>query len=221
MAATEDFVARPPITPQLVDGKVVVILRTTSPRHLAAVVEALLSEGQKCVEITYGLPDLVPVFTGLRAGLGDDVSLGVGTVTTLRQAQEAVDAGAAFLVSPGTDPEVIEFGCRHGIPCYPGAFTPTEALTAWHAGAAAVKLFPASTGGLRHLAELRGPLPYIPFIPTGGVGLDDVAAYLQAGAVGVGLGKSLIGDALETGNTQTLRARAQHLARAVREAGRS
>jgi len=113
--------------------------------------------------------------------------------------------------------EVARATGARGAPCYPGAFTPTEVVAAWRLGAPAVKLFPAATGGPRHLRDLRGPLPDIPLVPTGGVALEQIADYVAAGAVAVGLGGPLIGDALRGGSTAALRERARAALDAVIE----
>jgi 2-dehydro-3-deoxyphosphogluconate aldolase / (4S)-4-hydroxy-2-oxoglutarate aldolase len=133
----------------------------------------------------------------------------MGTVTTAAQAEHAADAGAKFLVCPGLCPGVVEVAAVRGIPCYPGAWTPSEVMTAWDSGATAVKLFPAASGGPAHLRRIRDPLPDVPLIPTGGVGLAEVREYLVSGAIAVGLGSPLIGDALEGGDLGALRARVQ------------
>jgi 2-dehydro-3-deoxyphosphogluconate aldolase/(4S)-4-hydroxy-2-oxoglutarate aldolase len=123
----------------------------------------------------------------------------MGTVLTAEEVDRAVDAGAQFVVSPSVVPEVIEAAARHGIASYPGAFTPTEIHTAWTAGASAVKLFPGGALGPSYLKAVRAPLPDIPLIPTGGVDVSTVGDWLDAGAVAVGLGGPLIGDALRPG----------------------
>jgi 2-dehydro-3-deoxyphosphogluconate aldolase/(4S)-4-hydroxy-2-oxoglutarate aldolase len=123
----------------------------------------------------------------------------MGTVLTADEVDRAVDAGARFVVSPSVVPEVIEAAQRHGIASYPGALTPTEIHTAWRAGATAVKLFPAGTLGPSYLTAVRAPLPDVPLVPTGGVDVEAVGAWLDAGAVAVGLGGPLIGDALKPG----------------------
>jgi 2-dehydro-3-deoxyphosphogluconate aldolase/(4S)-4-hydroxy-2-oxoglutarate aldolase len=123
-------------------------------------------------------------------------------------------------VAPSVVPDVVALANSEGIPCLPGALTPSEIVAAWSSGAAAVKLFPASLGGVRYLRDVRAPLPDIALIPTGGVGIDDVAAYLRAGAVAVGLGSPLFHDALDGGDLGALAHRARELLDAVRE-GRS
>jgi 2-dehydro-3-deoxyphosphogluconate aldolase/(4S)-4-hydroxy-2-oxoglutarate aldolase len=135
--------------------------------------------------------------------------IGAGTVLTDDDAKAAVDAGAAFLVSPvsGLGPQPV--------PLYPGAFSPTEVYAAQLSGAPIVKLFPAGGLGPGYLKDLRGPLPGVRIMPTGGIGLDDIAKWLAAGAVAVGLGGPLIGDAATGGSLTALAARARHAVDAV------
>jgi 2-dehydro-3-deoxyphosphogluconate aldolase/(4S)-4-hydroxy-2-oxoglutarate aldolase len=146
----------------------------------------------------------------------------VGTVLNARQAAASIEAGASFLVTPTTLPEVVHAGLAAGIQTFPGALTPSELSTAWEAGATAVKLFPASVVGPDYLAQLRGPFPQIPVLPSGGIGIDEVQAWIAAGAVGVSMGGPLIGDALSGGDLTALAQRARrtvdivHTARAAR-----
>src|SRR5205085_3252039 len=126
--------------------------------------------------------------------------VGAGTVRTVDDVEAAVDAGAVYLVSPHTDPALCARAGQLGAAYLPGAFTPTEIVAAWSAGAAAVKLFPARLGGPRYLRDIREPLPDIPIVPTGGVSAENAAEWFAAGAVAVGAGGSLIGDALDGGD---------------------
>ena len=208
---------RAAITPQLADGGIVAILRAGGEDHVDAVAQTLAEAGIRCLELTMTTPGAVTALRKLRRRLGGEVAIGMGSVTTALQAAQALDAGADFLVSPAVCPEVVAAALGAGVGAYPGALTPTEVLTAWNLGAAAVKLFPASTGGPRHLKDLRGPLPDIPLIPTGGVAIDQIGAYLRAGAVAVGLGGPLLGDALEGGPLDALTDRAAAALDAVRE----
>jgi len=209
---------RPPITPQLRETGVVAILRAERPDHLEAVGHALAAAGITCLELTLTTPGTLQAVTRLRGGLDAGVALGVGSVLDADGAHAAVDAGAGFLVSPGVCAEVAVAARARGVPCFPGAFTPTEVLAAWGQGAAAVKLFPAATGGPRHLRDIRAPLPDIPLVPTGGVALDQIADYIAAGAAAVGLGGPLIGDALRGGPAAALRERARAALDAVAQA---
>jgi 2-dehydro-3-deoxyphosphogluconate aldolase/(4S)-4-hydroxy-2-oxoglutarate aldolase len=210
---------RLPITPQLAQSGVVAILRASSDRHLEAVSRTLGAAGVTCLELTLTTPGAVDALARIRAALPTDVALGIGSVIDAEQAAACVDAGAGFLVSPGVCVEVAVYAAEHGVACYPGGWTPTELLEAWRLGAPAVKLFPAASGGPRHLKDVRAPLPHIPLVPTGGVALDQIADYIAAGAVAVGLGSPLVGDALDGGSLTALSARARDALEAVR-AGR-
>jgi 2-dehydro-3-deoxyphosphogluconate aldolase/(4S)-4-hydroxy-2-oxoglutarate aldolase len=151
--------------------------------------------------------------------LDDDVSLGVGTVLDAETARHALLAGAEFVVTPSFDPEVVTVANRYGAPVAPGVYTPTEAVRAYEAGADVLKLFPASTGGPGHLSALRGPLGHVPFVPTGGVSLENVAEFVDAGAVGVGVGGALVDDeAVEAGQYEVLTERARSFRTAIDEA---
>lgn len=199
---------RPAPGPELLRTGVVAILRGGDGAHLAATIDALVAAGVTCLEITTNTPGVLAAITATRARFGAAVEVGVGTARTPEQVRAAAAAGAQFVVSPGTSAAVGEAAHAAGLPWYPGAFTATEAETAWALGAAAVKLFPASLGGPRYLRELRAPLDDVPFVPTGGVALDQIAAFREAGAVAVGLGSPLLGDALRGGPLDALAQRA-------------
>lgn len=211
---------RPAITPQLRDSGVVAILRGARPDRLEEVTHALVEAGIDCLELTLTTPGALDAFRRLRPLLGADVALGMGSVITASQAEAVLDAGADFLVSPGVCPDVVRSAVRAGVPCYPGGWTPTEILAAWNLGAAAVKLFPAASGGPRHLRDITAPLPDIPLVPTGGVALEEIGAYIAAGALAVGLGGPLIGDALQDGSVESLRERVAAALGAVAHARR-
>jgi 2-dehydro-3-deoxyphosphogluconate aldolase/(4S)-4-hydroxy-2-oxoglutarate aldolase len=133
------------------------------------------------------------------------VHIGAGTILTIEAAARAVDAGAAFLVMPHVDADLVTWAADRGIPALPGCATPTEALVAWRAGATAIKLFPASVAGPAFVRELRGPFPDIPVVPTGGVTIENAPTFIAAGAVAVGLGGWLIGDGQPAGVTNRAR----------------
>jgi 2-dehydro-3-deoxyphosphogluconate aldolase / (4S)-4-hydroxy-2-oxoglutarate aldolase len=207
---------RPPITPQLEESGVVAILRGSTERHVEGVARTLGEAGITCLELTLTTPGAVDALARVRAELDEGVALGMGSVITAEQAAACLDAGADFLVSPGVCAEVAVYAAEHGVACYPGGWTPTELIDAWNLGAPAVKLFPAASGGPRHLRDVRAPLPHIPLVPTGGVALDQIADYLAAGAVAVGLGGPLVGDAVEGGPLPALHERAAAALAAVR-----
>jgi 2-dehydro-3-deoxyphosphogluconate aldolase/(4S)-4-hydroxy-2-oxoglutarate aldolase len=210
----------------LAKGPVVGIVRSRVPGDLVGVVEAMLRGGVPLAEITIDTPGALPAIRTL-AGAGHVV--GVGTVMTAEQVAEAAEAGASFIVSPAVLPEVIEATLAHGLDPIPGALSPTELVAARTAGATAVKIFPsAPVGGPAYVRALRGPFPDVDLVTTGGIGVEDVAAYLDAGATSVGLADSLVGDALPSGPEglaaiERRAARSMELARAAapgaREAG--
>lgn len=167
------------------------IVRFRHPGDLDGALGALVRGGIELVEVTLDTPGaLDAVERGRRAGW----SIGVGTVLEPGQVDLAVDAGAAFVVSPGIVPEVVARALGAGVDVVPGAFTPTEIIRAHAMGAAAVKVFPASVGGPGYLHALRGPLAHVPLVPTGGIAIEEIGAYLAAGAVCVGLGSALVGE---------------------------
>jgi 2-dehydro-3-deoxyphosphogluconate aldolase / (4S)-4-hydroxy-2-oxoglutarate aldolase len=215
MATDPVTASRPSITPQLRDSGVVAILRAARHEHLEAAAEALVEADITCLELTLTTPGALDSLRRLRAALDDRVALGIGSVIDAEQARASLDAGAGFLVSPGVCADVARVARERGIACYPGAWTPTEILTAWGLGAAAVKLFPAASGGPAHLRNIRAPLPDIPLVPTGGVALEQIADYIGAGAMAVGLGSPLTGDALDGGSLPALRDRAARALAAV------
>jgi 2-dehydro-3-deoxyphosphogluconate aldolase/(4S)-4-hydroxy-2-oxoglutarate aldolase len=172
------------------DDRVLAIVRFREPCDLGAVVDALRAGGIRSIEVTADTPGaLEAVATAREAG----APIGAGTIRTVEEARAFAGAGARFLVSPGLVPEIVREGLERGVPTIPGVLSPTEIMAAVAAGANVVKLFPASLGGPRHLAALRGPFPDVRFVPTGGISISDVPTWLEAGAVCVGLGSSLVG----------------------------
>jgi 2-dehydro-3-deoxyphosphogluconate aldolase/(4S)-4-hydroxy-2-oxoglutarate aldolase len=208
--------SRPPLPEAIVRSGVIAIGRRFDPGTTEAIAEALRASGVGAFELTLNEPDgpVLAAIARLATGFGgSEFVVGAGTVLSVNAARRAVDAGATFLVSPHTDPAIVEWASSHGVPVLPGAFTATEVLAAWTAGASAVKLFPASVLGPAGLRELRGPLPDIPFIPTGGVRAETVADFVAAGAVAIGAGSWLVGDGGATGIGE----RGRQLVEAVRE----
>jgi 2-dehydro-3-deoxyphosphogluconate aldolase/(4S)-4-hydroxy-2-oxoglutarate aldolase len=204
---------------QLTDSGAVAIIRAADTSCVEAAVAVLIDAGVTCVELTLTMPGAVACIERLAKRFGD-ACIGAGTVLTTDQASACIDAGATFLVAPSVVPDVVALANAEGIPCLPGALTPSEIVAAWASGASAVKLFPASLGGVRYLRDVRAPLPHVPLVPTGGVGIEHVAEYLRAGAIAVGLGSPLFRDALDGGDLGALAHRARELIDAVRE-GRS
>jgi len=206
---------------ELLATGVVAIARAASASRIEAAVEALVGAGVTCIEVPLTTPGAVATIASLITTYGGAACVGAGTVLTTEQASACIGAGAAFLVSPSAVPEVVELAGAHGVPCMPGALAPTEIVAAWRSGAAAVKLFPASLGGARYLRDVRAPLPDILLIPTGGIAIDDVTAYIDAGAIAIGVGGPLFGDALDGGDLAALAARGRRFLVVVAEARRA
>ena len=164
---------------------VVAVIRGSSADEAVAMAEALVRGGVLGIEITYSTPDCCRAIARARASLPTEAAVGVGTVRTISQLADAVAAGATYAVSPHFDASLVGEANRLGIPILPGAITPTEIVTAWNAGAACIKLFPGSLVGVDYVKALRGPLPDIPLMPTGGVTPDNLAEWFAAGVVAV------------------------------------
>jgi 2-dehydro-3-deoxyphosphogluconate aldolase/(4S)-4-hydroxy-2-oxoglutarate aldolase len=208
---------RPAPGQQLIESRIVAIFRAAGPDRIEAAAEVLVERGVRCLEISLTTPGAVGAIAALRRQLGADASVGAGTVIGRDALAAVLDAGAEFVVTPVVEPELIGACAAGGIACYPGAFSATEVLGAWEAGAAAVKLFPAGLLGPGYIKAIRDPLPSIPLVPTGGIALDAIPAYLDAGSLAVGLGSPLFGDALAAGELEGLARRADEASGVVRD----
>ena len=172
------------------------VLRAGSPDDAVEAEHALVAGGIRVLEITLTVPGAIGVIERLRREYDGEVLVGAGTVLDADTALSAIQHGAQFVVSPGFDLAVIDCCQSSGVAVAPGALTPTEVITAWKAGADLVKVFPAGNlGGPKYIRALRGPLPQIPLMPTGGVNLGTLREFLDAGAVAVGVGGELVSSA--------------------------
>ncbi|AKV00237.1 4-hydroxy-2-oxoglutarate aldolase [Labilithrix luteola] len=194
-------------------------MRLENAERMRPVVNALVEGGICAVEVTMTTSGALEALEACSGALGDSAVLGAGTVLDAETARMAVSAGARFVVSPILCPDVIRI-CRHyDVVSIPGAFTPTEIVAAWEAGADLVKVFPGGLLGPGYLREVRGPLRHIRLMPTGGVTLDNAADFLAAGAVAVGVGGALVDrSAVERGDYAAISERARRLAATVRKA---
>ena len=184
---------------------IVAVIRANSGERLADVAEALLAGGVEVMEVTFTVPGAVRVLERVADRLGSKILLGAGTVLDTETARAALLAGAEFIVSPSTNIAVIEHCRRYDKLVMPGALTPTEVVAAWQAGADIVKIFPSDVHGPKYLKALRGPLPQVRMMPTGGVSLETAADFLQAGACALGVGGSLVEpQAVETGDLKRI-----------------
>ena len=177
---------------RVLDCGIVAVVRSTESAPLVDVCRALVDGGIDVAEITFTVPDALDVLKATRKALGDRILLGAGTVLDAETARAAFLAGAEYLVSPTLDLDVIRMARRYGKLVMPGCFTPTEALQAWQAGADIIKVFPAELLGPSFFKAMRGPLPQIRLMPTGGVDLKTAHSFLEAGACCLGLGSQLI-----------------------------
>lgn len=186
---------------RVLDCGIVAVVRFSAPEPLVEVVRALHAGGATVAEVTFTVPNALDVIRAAKEQLGDRVLLGAGTVLDPETARAAILAGAEFIVAPTVNLDVIRVCRRYDKLVMPGAFTPTEVLTAWEAGADIVKVFPADVVGPAFFKALRGPLPQIKLMPTGGVDLNTAADFLKAGAVCLGVGGQLVdAAAIASGN---------------------
>lgn len=211
--------ARPAPSDILLASRVIAVLRAGHAREYAPVIRALVDGGVVSIELTLSTEGVIAELPALRATFGTGVEIGVGTVTTVEQAEAAMSAGADYLVTPITHPDVIQAAVQRGVPIFPGGLTPTELHTGWSLGSTAVKLFPASTVGPAYISQLRGPFPDLAVVPSGGISIDDAPFWIRAGALAVSMGGPLLGDAFKGGSLPGLTQRAERVRRLVDEAG--
>jgi 2-dehydro-3-deoxyphosphogluconate aldolase/(4S)-4-hydroxy-2-oxoglutarate aldolase len=199
---------------------IIPVVRAQSAGEALTAVDAICAGGIPVLEITMTVPGAVQIINELARRLGDDALIGAGTVLDAGTARQCIDAGVRFIVSPSLDLPTIE-ACRTlRVPVFPGAMTPTEVVTAWKAGADAVKVFPANAvGGAAYLKSLKAPLPQIELVPTGGVSLKNIAEYIAAGALAVGVGVDLVDlAAVRNGDAASITAKAREYVAAVNAA---
>lgn len=198
---------------------VVAVVRLSEASELARVADAIRAGGVDIIEFTLTTPGALEIIQQSAHKFGDDVLLGAGTVLDSETARAAILAGAQFIVSPTTDFATIELCHRYGKAVIPGAFTPTEILAAWQAGADFVKVFPAGVLGPGYLKDVLGPLPQVKLVPTGGVGKANAGDFIKAGAVALAVGGDLVNNKLvAAGEFDQLTANARDLVAAVRAA---
>lgn len=199
---------------------VVPVVRASSADEAMQVIEAIRAGGVPVLEITMTVPRAVRVIEQVADRYGDEVVVGAGTVLDAETARACILAGATFIVSPSLNLATIELCQRYSIIVTPGALTPTEVVTAWQAGADAVKIFPCSAmGGAKYLKSLKAPLPQVEMIPTGGVSLSTAAEFIQAGAFALGVGADLVDTkAIRAGQPEKVTEAARAYVAAVRDA---
>ena len=186
---------REEILKTLCDVGIIPVVRAKSAEALVDLAKALHAGGIPICEVTLTVPGAIEAIRRVAVAVGKEVLVGVGSVTSAGQVEEAVAAGAQFIVGPVLVPEVIAAAHEHEKPVIPGAFTPTEIFQAHSLGADVIKVFPASVGGPSYFKAILAPMPYLKLMPTGGVDLSTAAAFIKAGAVALGAGASLVDSA--------------------------
>jgi 2-dehydro-3-deoxyphosphogluconate aldolase/(4S)-4-hydroxy-2-oxoglutarate aldolase len=207
------------IVRQIADGGVVAVIRLQDGSKLRAVVNALARGGITALEVTMTVPRAIELIAEIAPSLPPGFLLGAGTVVDPDTARAAVKAGARYIVSPVFRPAVIEASHAAGAAAMPGCFSPTEILAAWDAGADVVKVFPATALGPAYFKDLKGPMPQVRLMPTGGVSLENAAEWIRAGAVAVGVGGALVDAKLvAAGDFAGITERARRFVERVRQA---
>ncbi|MFP4106924.1 MAG: bifunctional 4-hydroxy-2-oxoglutarate aldolase/2-dehydro-3-deoxy-phosphogluconate aldolase [Phycisphaerae bacterium] len=177
---------------RLCDKGIVAVVRAQSSEQLIDVARALVAGGVDCIEITMTTPNALQVIKDTRAEMGDKALVGVGSVLDVQTAQNAIDAGAEFVVSPIFKDRIVKTAHEADLPCVPGCFTPTEIITATDVGADMCKVFPAGHFGPKYFKNILAPMPHLKLTPTGGVNLDTAAEFIKAGACTLGVGSALV-----------------------------
>lgn len=207
------------ITTRLCEAGVVAVIRAKSKDQLIDITNALLEGGVPSIEVTMSTPKAISGIEQLADKFGDKAIVGVGTVIDAATARDAIAAGAQFVVSPITDPEIIATTIRYGKISIPGAFTPTEIVRAWTLGGDVIKVFPSTSLGPTFFKDILAPLPQLKLTPTGGVDQKNAGAWIKAGAVCVGAGSALVSkEALDKGDWKAISAAAKTFVDAIKQA---
>jgi len=211
--------ARQTVVDSIERAGIVAVIRIKDPGKLRAVVDAIGAGGIRALEVTMTVPGAVELIRELAPTLPAGFVLGAGTVLDAETASRVIDAGAQFVVSPVFRRAVIDACHASDVAAMPGCFTPTEILDAWDAGADVVKVFPATSLGPAFFKDVRGPLPQVKMMPTGGVTLDNAGTWIRAGAVAVGIGTALLdAAAVAAGDFGALRANAERVVANIKSA---
>lgn len=207
------------ILQQILQRKAVAVLRVQEVEKLKDIIHALSLGGISVIELTMSIPNAIHVIEQAVEEVTDDVIIGVGSVLTSKIAEDAIKAGAKYVVSPILKKEIIGAAHDKDVPVMPGAFTPTEIQTAFESGADIVKVFPADVLGTEFFKAVLAPMPHLKLMPTGGVSLTNADEWLNAGAVAIGLGSALLDkEAVKSGNYQKLTENAQKVINSIAKA---
>jgi 2-dehydro-3-deoxyphosphogluconate aldolase / (4S)-4-hydroxy-2-oxoglutarate aldolase len=211
---------REQVRTRIIEIGIVPVVRASSAADARKAAEAVCAGGITIVELTMTVPGAIELIAELRRSLDSEVLVGAGTVLDAQTAQQCIAAGADFIVSPGFDLATVQAARQLGKLIMAGALTPTEVIAAWKAGSDFVKIFPCgAVGGPKYLKALKGPLPQVPMVPTGGVNLETAADFIRAGAEALGIGGELISpSALKSGNTEEITRAARQYLEIVRQA---
>jgi 2-dehydro-3-deoxyphosphogluconate aldolase/(4S)-4-hydroxy-2-oxoglutarate aldolase len=207
------------VSKRLIEIGIVPVVRASSPHQARAAAEAVCAGGIPIAEVTMTVPGAIEVIAELVKSMGTEILVGAGTVLDAETARRCLDAGAEFLVSPGFDLATVKLANSERKVVMAGALTPTEVISAWKAGADFVKIFPCgNVGGPKYIKALKGPLPQVPMVPTGGVNLDTAADFIRAGAAALGIGGELVSAAaLKSGNYSEIAEAARQYISIVKE----
>jgi 2-dehydro-3-deoxyphosphogluconate aldolase/(4S)-4-hydroxy-2-oxoglutarate aldolase len=211
--------ARQSVVSAIEEAGVVAVIRIREAGRLRSIVDALIEGGVRVLEVTMTVPGAIDLIRDLSASLPAGFLLGAGTVLDVATASRVIDAGARFVVSPVFKPGLIDVCHKRDTAALPGCFTPTEILTAWESGADLVKVFPATALRPTFFKDVKGPLPDVKLIPTGGVTLDNAGDWIRAGAAAVGVGTALLdARAIAAGDYRVLTANAARIMAGVKAA---
>ncbi len=205
---------------RIIDVGICPVVRASSPKQAMMASEAVCAGGIPIAEITMTVPGAIELIAELSRTIGSEILIGAGTVLDVNTAQRCLDAGAQFLVSPGFDFATVRLANAKNTLIMAGALTPTEIIAAWKAGADFVKVFPCgNVGGANYIKALKGPLPQVPMVPTGGVNLQTAGDFIKAGSAALGIGGELVSaSALRSGDTSQITETARKFVTIVREA---
>ena len=204
---------------KLSDSPVISVIRMNNTSKLMKVIEALSNGGVKFLEITFTTPNAIDVIKEVSKKVSSDCIVGAGTVLDPETARAAILAGAKFVIGPALNVEIIKMSHRYDVMVAPGAFTPTEILTAWDYGADIVKVFPATELSPKYFKDIKGPFPHIRVLPTGGVSVDNASEFIKAGAFAVAVGTDLLDkEAIATDKFEIITEKAKKLIANVKAA---
>jgi len=207
------------ILDEILKRKSIAVLRIKEADKLKNVIEAIAEGGVTVSEITMSVPNAIQLIEKMTNELDKNIVLGVGTVLNAQVCEDAIKAGAKYVVSPVFKTEIIDMAHKYDIPVMPGCFSPTEILTAYEAGADVIKVFPADSLGMPYFKALLAPLPHIPMMPSGGVTLTNAGEWLKAGACAVGIGSALLDkEAIQSGNFSKLTENAKIITKSINDA---